>query len=272
MKWSRLVFLGGMHYVATAEPDIFNVASLSIGTFVDSETCYSAIEGSVSSKGGEKRMDQESYVDFVKAYGPDGFLEDTSTFEELPLILITNFYFLACSCEPDLEDNCEESCVGPKAGIETNGALSGDTPTDAEQSDLFLVCSQTSISIDRVVQSIPPTMTPISSLKPSPTMAPVDDNITQEEVVVTYSVGTKMSDVSFDDYSQELIDAMNSLAPTILQEMRKRQLRTGRGLQVDPTVYLPTSILDRTAVGKSNMSVRRRMVHHPQSALIMIRN
>ena len=262
MKWAPLTLLGGLCTVANGEvqSDIFTKAKISVGNFVDSEACYSAIEYSVSDKDGDQRMDQEAYVDFVEAYGPDDFLEDYTTFEELPLILKSNFYVLACLCEnkTDAEDQC---CVGSKAGIETDGAISGETPTDAEQSYLFLVCSQTSTSIDRVIQSMTPTGVPIVTPEPSalpspapiddeslpPTRTPVDDSTIQEEVVVTYRIGIKDNGVVFEDYDEELISAMDSLAPTVLLDVRRRQLRVGRRLQ---SVFLPTSIKDHTVIGK----------------------
>lgn len=279
MKRISIAFLGGLLSIATAEPDIFSRASLSIGSFVDSERCYSAIEGSVSEKGRGRKMNQEDYVDFVKAYGPDDFLEDTTAFQNLPLILTTNFYLLACLCDPDVEEDCVESCVGPDTGIETNGVRSGDHLSDAEKSYLFLVCSQTRASIDRVLQSLSPTVTPVITSEPSafpfspapmdagsspptgvpvdvesspPTRAPADDNdnTIKEEALVVYSIGIKGNVTTFEDYNKELIGAMDSLAPTVLQEMRRRQLRADRKLQTDPTVFLPTSIVDHTLIGK----------------------
>lgn len=277
MKRISIVFLGGLLSVATAEPDIFSRASLSIGSFVDSERCYSAIEGSVSEKGRGRKMDHEDYVDFVKAYGPDDFLEDTTAFQDLPLILTTNFYLLACLCDPHVEKGCVESCMGPDTGIETNGVRSGDNLSDAEKSYLFLVCSQTRTAIDRVIQSRSPTVTPVITSEPSaspsptapidagsspptrapvevesspPTRAPADDNdnTIKEEALVVYSIGVKGNATTIEDYNEELIGAMDSLAPTVLQEMRRRQLRAGRTLQTDPTVFLPTSIVDHTMI------------------------
>jgi len=283
MKRISIVFLGGLLSVATAEPDIFSRASLSIGSFVDSERCYSAIEGSVSEKGRGRKMDHEDYVDFVKAYGPDDFLEDTTAFQDLPLILTTNFYLLACLCDPHVEKGCVESCMGPDTGIETNGVRSGDNLSDAEKSYLFLVCSQTRTAIDRVIQSRSPTVTPVITSEPSaspsptapidagsspptrapvevesspPTRAPADDNdnTIKEEALVVYSIGVKGNATTIEDYNEELIGAMDSLAPTVLQEMRRRQLRAGRTLQTDPTVFLPTSIVDHTMIGKLSLS------------------
>mmetsp|Transcript_23767 Transcript_23767/g.65923 ORF Transcript_23767/g.65923 Transcript_23767/m.65923 type:complete len:951 (+) Transcript_23767:245-3097(+) len=253
MRGSTITLLGGFLSVANAEPNIFNTASLSIGTFIDWEVCYSAIDESISDNDGNQKMNQEEYVDFLKAYGPDEFLEEVTSFEELPLIFTTNFYFLACLCDPDVGDECVESCVGSNAGLETNGVQPGDNPSEAEQSYLFLVCSQTKTSIDRFIQSISPTITPVPFTPPPtqtdveslpPSNAPVDDDTIQQEAIVSYQVGVNGDDTSFDDYDEQLIGAMDSLAPTVLQEMGRRQLRMARELQIDPTIFLPTSIVD----------------------------
>jgi len=242
MKWFSLALLGGKFSYANGESQSVNFsrASLSIGAFVDSEACYSAIEESVVNKDGGQQMDPEAYVDFIKLYGPDNFLEDTLAFEELPLLLINNFYLMACLCKTETDDEC---CVGPKADIRTDGAFFGDTPTDDERSYLFLVCSQTSMAIDRVIQSMSPSKVPTDSLKP--TRAPIDDSTTEQEIVVNYLIGIEQNDSSFESYDDELISAMDSMAPTLLVEVRKRQLRTGRNLQ---SVFLPTSIIDHTVI------------------------
>ncbi len=232
MRWLPLALLGANFF---ASVDVSG-ATLSIGEFVDTEACYSAIEESVVDKDGDQRMDPESYVGFVKAYGPDDFLEDISRFEELPLILINNFYLLACMCGTKPDDEC---CVGSKAGIETDGALSGVTPTDHEMSYLFLVCAQTNTAIERVIDSLSP------SAAPAPD--PADDS--SSEIQVNYTIGVENEISVFEDYEEELISAMDSMAPTLLSEVRKRQLRVGRNLQ---SIFLPTSITYHTMIGKLN--------------------
>ena len=233
MKWLPLAVLGVNFFFTNGEyqPVNFSRETLSVGDFVDTESCYSAIEESVDSDG-DRRMDPEAYVDFVKAYGPDNILDDNITFEELPLLLVNNFYLLACLCKTEDEDDC---CVGPKAGIDSNGAFSGDSPTEAEKVYLFLVCSQTNTAIDRLIQSLSPTEVPIPTI--------------QKDVVVNYTIGVETNDSTFEDYEEELISAMDSMAPTLLAEVRQRQLRAGRNLQ---SVFLPTTIIDHTMIGKSN--------------------
>lgn len=238
----------------------FNKAGLSIGDFVDSEACHSAIEKSIDSDG-DRRMDPESYIDFVKAYGPENLLEGTIIFEELPLLLINNFFLLACLCETEADNEC---CVGPKAGIETYGAFSGDTPTDNEKSYLYLVCSQTGIAIDRVIQSMSPSQVPVGTL--GPTRVPVDGFTIEKEVIVDYMIGVKRNDSTFEDYNEELISAMDSMAPTLLPEARKRELRAVRNLQ---SVFLPTTIIDHTTIGESNASTFTKRCTSTRSCVLI---
>lgn len=233
MRWLHLALLGVNVFAVHGDP--VSGSSLTIGEFVDTEACYSAIDEAVADKVGDQRMDPESYVGFVKAYGPDKFLEDVSTFEELPLILINNFYLLACMCGTEPDDEC---CVGEKAGIDTSGALSEEIPTSDEKSYLFLVCAQTSTAIERAVESLSPSAAPVPS--------PPDDS--EKAVSVTYTIGVENEIAVFEDYDEELISAMDSMAPTLLSDVRKRQLRVGRNLQ---SIFLPTEITDHSTIGKS---------------------
>jgi len=257
MIWIILTLVGGFFIAVNGDvqSDIFTRAHVSVDGFVDTELCYVAMEDSISDNtNGDRKMNQEDYVNFVKAYGPDGFLEDITTFEELPLILQSTFYYIACRCKTDSQD--ESCCLGSNAGIDTNGSFSGESPTVTEQSYLFLVCSQTSTSIDRVIQSTAPSTAPngvpIISLAPSalpspevsastsistlsPTREQGNEMTTQEDVLVTYGIGIKGD----EDYREELIIAMDSLAPEVLQEVTQ-----GRRLQ---SVQLPTSITEYTA-------------------------
>ena len=241
MKLLPLALLGIQCFVSNGQYESTNLrrAGLSIGEFVDSESCYSAIAESVDGEEG-KRMNAEAYVDFVKAYGPENFLEDTFTFEELPLILESIFNLLACLCSEEEGEGQSECCVGDKAGIETNGAISED-PSDEQKSYLFKVCAQTSNGIDRVIQSVYPSEAPTT----------VNDPTIEKEVVVTYKIGVEKDDSAFEDYDEELISAMDSMAPTLLPEARKRQLRVERNLQ---SIFLPTTIKDHTMIGKLNAS------------------
>ena len=211
--------------------------SLVIDGFVDTESCYDALESAivVSRSGGligadVRKMNQAAYAAFIKSYAPEGFLEDVTGFNALPLILKSNFNILACLCQSDPND--DSCCVGDKAGIDTDGAFDGEVPTPTQQSYLFLVCSLTSITIERVMESSPPSATP--SISPAPTEAPT---ITASPTVsptpgptqppatvnITYAIGVRggpsSSNATIDDYEDELISAMDSLAPEVLLEV-----------------------------------------------------
>ncbi|KAL3930001.1 MAG: hypothetical protein SGARI_004609, partial [Bacillariaceae sp.] len=197
---------------------------------------------------GDRRMDAEDYVTFVQLYGPDGFLEDIDAFADLPLILQSNFNILACLCQQNSADEC---CVGDNAGIETDGAFDGETPTGAEASYLYLVCSLTQVTIDRVLQSSAPSASPTST--PYPSEAPTDtpaptitpsptmDLTTEIEVLVPYEIGVKAGNSS-DDCVDGLIGAMDSLAPQVLAEVRRRLLKDRKLRRRLRSVQLGTSI------------------------------
>jgi hypothetical protein len=239
------------------ENDFLRRTELVVEGFVDTDACYSAIELSVANKEGDRRMDAESYVDFVKFFGPEGFLSDVEDFADLPLILQSNFNILACLCQKNSEDEC---CVGSNAGIETNGAFEDEVPTQSEQSYLFLVCSLTSVTIDRVIQSSAPSSAPTITAEPTfgptitpfptvltvvPTPAPVE--ITDIEVLVTYEIGVRAGNSS-SDCQDGLVGAMNSLAPQILAEVRRRLIRTSRRRL--RSVQLDTSIRSFEDIGE----------------------
>ncbi|KAG7341516.1 hypothetical protein IV203_023468 [Nitzschia inconspicua] len=231
------------------ENDVLRRTELVVEGFVVTEACYSAMEESVANNEGDRRMDAESYVDFVKLYGPNGFLEDVEEFADLPLILQSNFNILACLCQKNSEDTC---CVGSRAAIETDGSFADETPTQAEQSYLFLVCSLTSVTIDRVLQSSAPSASPTITPEPTtgPTVTPFPTFLSSEttsapvagaeiEVSVTYNIGVPEGSLSAD-CEDGLIGAMNSLAPQVLAEVELRKLRaTNRRLR---SVLLDTSI------------------------------
>mmetsp|Transcript_6108 Transcript_6108/g.11303 ORF Transcript_6108/g.11303 Transcript_6108/m.11303 type:complete len:941 (-) Transcript_6108:286-3108(-) len=233
------------------ENEVLRRAELVVDGFVDTNSCYTAIENSVVGKD-DQRMDAQSYVSFVKEFGPQDFLANVTEFSDLPLILKSNFNILACLCQEDASDDC---CVGSKAGIETDGSFSDEIPTEAEQSYLFLVCSLTSVTIDRVIQSSAPSASPTFSpaptnsptitpaptiVTPEPSQAPSSDLTTEEEILVSYGIGVRANATS-DQCQDELVSAMNSLAPQVLAEVRRRQLRYARRLRV---VQLDTSIVD----------------------------
>ena len=73
----------------------------------------------------------------------------------------------------------------------------------------------------------------------------------EKEVVVTCTIGVEKDDSAFEDYDEELISAMDSMAPALLPEARKMQLRAEHNIQ---SVFQPTTITDHTMIGKLNVS------------------
>jgi hypothetical protein len=144
----------------------------SVIGFVDPAVCYPALSNADTD--GDDMVSAEEYVSFVQDMGPDNFLSDVSTFDDLPTVLQSNFLALACLCQTDPDD--DSCCIGGNAGLKVDGSSSGEDPSAAEESYLFLVCSLTSNSIDRVVMSVPPTVAPTQeptvALTTAPTSSP----------------------------------------------------------------------------------------------------
>lgn len=274
IRWISLLILCGLAGVTRGQTPHFEDGSSTlvvarnaevvVDGFVDTEACYSAIEASVSTKveeTGDRGMDAESYVTFVQKYGPTDFLANVTSFSDLPLTLQSNFFILACLCQTDSSDAC---CEGSDAVINTDGAFSDEVPTSAEKSYLFLVCSLTSASIDRVLSSEAPTSSPtgtaVSTSAPTASLAPSEaatstptSGPSEETVVQVYGIGIVNGTATFDEYSPDLITAMDSLAPQVLQSIQRRQLRHGRRLQ---NVALPTSITDSEVIGELHSCLR----------------
>ena len=144
----------------------------SVIGFVDPAVCYPALSNADTD--GDDMVSAEEYVSFVQDMGPDNFLSDVSIFDDLPTVLQSNFLALACLCQTDPDD--DSCCIGGNAGLKVDGSSSGEDPSAAEESYLFLVCSLTSNSIDRVLMSVPPTVAPTQeptvALTTAPTSSP----------------------------------------------------------------------------------------------------
>jgi hypothetical protein len=211
-----------------------NYAELIINGFADPEACYDALEE--ADDDGDRRISPDEYALFVQALGPDNFLNNRQNFAELPLVVQSNFNILACLCQDDPDD--DTCCLGNNAGLETAGAFKNENPTPQQQSYLFLVCSLTSVAIDRVMESAAPTPSPVTS-GPTPTTpgpAPGPAPGPSEEIVfATYSIGVMDgANTGQEEYVQQLEGSMNALAPDILLQVRRQlrhQLRSRRRLK-----------------------------------------
>jgi hypothetical protein len=142
---------------------------LVVDGFVDVEFCYAALDTADLNEDDEISMDE--YVVFIQSLGPDGFVSFASRFSDLPLVLTSNFNILACLCKREgLDDAC---CVGENVHLDASGSKPDQQPTADESSYLFLVCSLSSIAIDRVLDSKASTEAPTSEHpSQSPTMVP----------------------------------------------------------------------------------------------------
>lgn len=128
--------------------------------------CYDALVAADADF--NREVNKTEYITFLKLYGPSGFLSDSvQSFDDLPLILKSNFLILACLCLqlPDAASNC---CVGDAAHISNLGAGPTETPTAEQEQYLNQICFLTGNSIDRYTQSVVPTGSPVAE----PTLRP----------------------------------------------------------------------------------------------------
>ena len=237
--------------------DIF-VSEVEFDGFVDTGTCYADLEQADSD--GDRRISPSEYVDFI-------FLTESSldfeTFEQLPLEIQSRFNFLACLCEdfPGATDN--SCCQGVNAGLETAGAFSGETPTPDQEVYLYTVCVFTQTGINRVLNSDPPSNSPSSEPSQSPSTPPTPSPTepTRLDATVSYLIGVRGVTTQEADYTDILKGAMNSLAPQVLAEVRRRHLTElsmseGQHLRRNlRTVTDPTAIAKMTTVGEYKYTI-----------------
>jgi hypothetical protein len=231
--WTAMAQSDNIDPISNAVGD--NYAEFGINGFADPEACYDALE--VADADDDRRISPDEYALFVQDLGPDNFLSNVGNFAELPLVVQSNFNILACLCQDDPDD--DTCCLGNNAGLETAGAFGGEDPSPQQQSYLFLVCSLTSVAIDRVLESVAPTPSPVT---PGPT--PTTPGPPSEKVVFArYSIGvTDGANTGPEEYIEQLEGSMNALSPDILLQVRRqlrRQLRSRRRLK---SVQFSTSI------------------------------
>jgi hypothetical protein len=95
-------------------------------------------------------------VTFVQIMGPPGFLPDVNEFDDLPLIMQSNFIVLACLCLQI--PGSDPQCCTTNPHIDNSGTWPGQIPTTAQEQYLYQVCFLTDTSIDRVLASQTPTL------------------------------------------------------------------------------------------------------------------
>jgi hypothetical protein len=150
------------------DDDILNARFLQS----DIAFCYDALYLADQNK--DSKVNGNEFVTFVQIMGPPGFLPDADTFNDLPLIMQSNFIILACLC---LQlPGANPQCCTQDPHIDNTGTWPGQVPTPQQQQYLYQVCFLTETSIDRVIASQTPTVAPESPTDPpvpEPTEAPV---------------------------------------------------------------------------------------------------
>lgn len=147
---------------------------VGVGSFLDQQECYDALTDADVNM--DRRVTADEYVTVVQLMDPSGFLENVTSFAELPFRLKTTFNALACLCTRS--GGSEDCCVGDNAHISNEGAGPGETPTAEQSAYLFTVCVATVRSINSVLEpTAAPTTEPSampSSLVPTiePSAAP----------------------------------------------------------------------------------------------------
>ena len=186
MRNFSLALLGLVAYVQAA--DDFDVRDLTVSGFVDPEECYSALEAA-DSISEDRVVDRDEYVLFVQELAPSDILDYAESYADLPLVLQSNFNALACLCQgfPDPDESC---CIGSNAHLDTAGAFAGETPNSEQIPYLFLVCSLTTTSIGRVIESLPPSSEPTEAPTLEPTGFPTSAPVTPAPVVTPAPIVT----------------------------------------------------------------------------------
>ncbi|MGK3753562.1 MAG: hypothetical protein ACI8RD_005869 [Bacillariaceae sp.] len=141
--------------------------------------CYDALY--LADTNQDFKVDNDEFVTFAQIMGPPGFLPRVDRYQELPLILQSNFIILTCLCLQmptfDGGDSIDPQCCSVDPHIDVNGTHPGQVPTYEQEQYLYQVCFLTETSIERLIisqtPSGAPTLTPsivvVTTDKPSKT-------------------------------------------------------------------------------------------------------
>ena len=283
---SALIFTLLLHPSATL-PSPTN-AGLTIGSVSSTSTCYDAL---TESSGDDNLVHKDEYVTFINILSDDFFTYPqynpetneygnlpVSEFFQLPIELQMNFNTLACG-------GAFVSC--PNAYLVTDGAGSGETPTDQQTIYLYEVCSNTEESIDDAKAAVeeaekltnsPVTDSPVKSPAAAPSISPTVDSLTAVPSVsptvdilsntveyysefqyqIQVSEGLTASAVMKPTHQMniDLVTGMNDWSAETCEEwnnmtVSRRRLR-GRRLLAVTTELNPSIITNVTDVGESN--------------------
>jgi len=127
--------------------------------------CYDALF--LADQNQDNKVDADEFVTFAQIMGPPGFLPNTNTYRQLPLILQSSFIILACLCLqiPNFDGGTgiDRQCCAIDPHIDINGTQPGQNPTSKQSQYLYQVCFLTETSIDRLLQSASPSRQPTKS-------------------------------------------------------------------------------------------------------------
>ena len=140
--------------------------------------CYDALY--LADQNNDNEVDADEFVTFVQIMGPAGFLPNSETYQELPLILQSNFIILACLClqMPSFDggSGIDPLCCAEDPHIDIRGTQPGEVATSVQSQYLYQVCFLTETSINRLLLSAAPTTEPITKpptpITPKPTGEP----------------------------------------------------------------------------------------------------
>ncbi|KAG7372444.1 hypothetical protein IV203_018587 [Nitzschia inconspicua] len=170
---------------------------------------------------GNRQVDSEEYVTFVKLEGPESFLPNVEFFVQLPIMLQSNFYTLACFCRS--QGGASDCCVGNNAHMSTSGTGPGEIPTDQQANYLNLVCGLTAQAINLAVSeqtssptefsvSVSPSVAPSVAITIPETQAP--SRTPSETPSQMPSSGTVEPPTSIPTESATIVDPPISQSPT----------------------------------------------------------
>lgn len=143
--------------------------------------CYDALY--LADQNQDNKVDADEFVTFAQIMGPSGFLPNTESYQELPLILQSNFIILACLCLqiPGFDGGVgiDPQCCAVDPHIDIEGTQPGQVPTSRQSQYLYQVCFLTETSIDRLLLSAPPSPEPSDPphavVTSKPTSKPTDE-------------------------------------------------------------------------------------------------
>ena len=141
--------------------------------------CYEAL--SLADANDDFQVDRDEFVTFAQIMGPPGFLTNTDTYQDLPLILQSNFIILTCLClqMPSFDGGTEidPQCCNTNPHLDVNGTYPGQIPTYQQEQYLYQVCFLTETSIERLLISQTPSAVPTDPPTPSrsPTKSPTPE-------------------------------------------------------------------------------------------------